>query len=1068
MERIQIINSKLIPPIPSATYMRRSSFIKQMNIAIRHRLTILHSGPGFGKSMGLAQYFKDSKEIYSWYTVTAEDDDIIPFMSYLRESIRRIIPFFGQSLTNVTAPSAFLKEDDLQQWLALFINELCDIKKNLTIIIDDFHLVDHVFQINFLMEKVIELLPPNVRIIIASRALPKWSNLLRLQLKDQYYEMTKEALIFSKEEITVYLEDYFNIEIADNKAEEIVAITEGWAIAINLMAMQLTETELSFSNILKPVFQNLFDYLSEEVFQRRTKKEQAWLMDFAIFPTFSAELIEDFYGKEAVAGLRKLSLEHGFIQTLGEEDSYRYHALYERFLKNKWLQTDPETFSSLHKKATTYYYEKNNFLQATYHASETNDPEFIAKTLTATAIPLIRSGQFDWFLEISSKLDERVKDEHYELFYFEGEVQRYRAYYEQARQAYVTCLAHAEQHQDTYFLSRSNAGLAHIFLDTIQPALAESYLKKAIMWSQHTERMKKSEKAMLKRQFAENLVNLGRAEDALKWVKKEALSSSILREGNLDARIFLRMGKLRGAKTILKEHIAKRTSLPDSHRETEILLSLIYGMIGDVDSALKTAHKGIEIGKEVKSDFIQAVGYTRAGHAETLANPYMLENSLKYYEQAINMIDELNVSRVKAEPLMGLALLKARQGKFQEAIRNGEDALRETEKVNDDWLSGLIRVSLAMIYFYHKDLKQSVSHIQEAKKLFSAGGDRYGEMVCLFWLANIYFHNEKLERFLHAITYFSKICIEDNYLFFLTKDTIFGSFDRQVIYPIFKMALDQRPNEPCIRLIADEIKINEHINHPGYRIFTSTFGRLQVLLGQYVIDENKWQREKAKELLLYFLLNKNRYIRKEEIKQSLWENIDEKTADRNFKVTMNALLKVIEPNRKAREQPYFIMRKNTMYYLNQKADITSDHELFLTYANKGLEETDRNSAIEYLLKASSLYKGTPFEEFRNADWIIRKREELEKRYIHVLEKLARHYLQEREYYQVIKWAEEIVKIDCTWEEAYRLLMHAYFKLENRAQSIKWYEKCVQVLQKELNIGPMDSTNELFQMITESE
>src|SRR5690625_6425726 len=76
MEKLRIINSKLIPPIPSATYMRRSSFIKQMNIAIRHRLTILHSGPGFGKSMGLAQYFKDSKEIYSWYTVTAEDDDI--------------------------------------------------------------------------------------------------------------------------------------------------------------------------------------------------------------------------------------------------------------------------------------------------------------------------------------------------------------------------------------------------------------------------------------------------------------------------------------------------------------------------------------------------------------------------------------------------------------------------------------------------------------------------------------------------------------------------------------------------------------------------------------------------------------------------------------------------------------------------------------------------------------------------------------------------------------------------------------------------------------------------------
>src|SRR5699024_11975150 len=111
MEKIQIIKSKLIPPIPSTTYMRRSSFIKQMNIASRHRLAILHSGPGFGKSMGLAQYFKDSKEIYSWYTATAEDDDIITFISYLKERNRRVIPSFGQSLTNLTASTAFFIAD---------------------------------------------------------------------------------------------------------------------------------------------------------------------------------------------------------------------------------------------------------------------------------------------------------------------------------------------------------------------------------------------------------------------------------------------------------------------------------------------------------------------------------------------------------------------------------------------------------------------------------------------------------------------------------------------------------------------------------------------------------------------------------------------------------------------------------------------------------------------------------------------------------------------------------------------------------------------------------------------
>ena len=67
-------------------------------------------------------------------------------------------------------------------------------------------------------------------------------------------------------------------------------------------------------------------------------------------------------------------------------------------------------------------------------------------------------------------------------------------------------------------------------------------------------------------------------------------------------------------------------------------------------------------------------------------------------------MDELNVSRGKAEPLMGLSILKARQGFIREAIQFGETGLRETEKVNDGWLSGLIRIGLAIVHFYAGNL----------------------------------------------------------------------------------------------------------------------------------------------------------------------------------------------------------------------------------------------------------------------------------------------------------------------------------------------------------------------------
>ena len=64
---------------------------------------------------------------------------------------------------------------------------------------------------------------------------------------------------------------------------------------------------------------------------------------------------------------------------------------------------------------------------------------------------------------------------YYPLHYYEGEAHRYRAYYEKARLAYTACLHLAEENNDAYFLSRANAGIAHIYLDTIQPRYGKAF-----------------------------------------------------------------------------------------------------------------------------------------------------------------------------------------------------------------------------------------------------------------------------------------------------------------------------------------------------------------------------------------------------------------------------------------------------------------------------------------------------------------------------------------------------------------------------------------------------------------
>src|SRR5690625_3506805 len=295
LSRVQIINSKLMPPVPQATYMRLPKLNKKMNLARNYRLTIVQSGPGYGKSLSLAQFMKDTKQSFSWYTVTSEDDNIIPFVAYLLKSIERVQPSFGSSLAQVTIPNLFIKDDELERWLATFINELMEIPEPLTIIIDDFHYVAHEFTINRVMEKIIDLLPPHIKLIISTRIRPKWSNLLTLKMKDQLYDITEKDFLFSKEELVVFLEDYYQLNPSEQQISDIFHFTEGWAIALNLIALQLKESKLSLSS-QSPVLQNIFNYLSEEVFQRKSFDEQQWLLKLSIFPSFSEQIVKEFYG----------------------------------------------------------------------------------------------------------------------------------------------------------------------------------------------------------------------------------------------------------------------------------------------------------------------------------------------------------------------------------------------------------------------------------------------------------------------------------------------------------------------------------------------------------------------------------------------------------------------------------------------------------------------------------------------------------------------------------------------------------------------------------------------------
>ncbi len=183
-------------------------------------------------------------------------------------------------------------------------------------------------------------------------------------------------------------------------------------------------------------------------------------------------------------------------------------------------------------------------------------------------------------------------------------------------------------------------------------------------------------------------------------------------------------------------------------------------------------------------------------------------------------------------------------------------------------------------------------------------------------------------------------------------------------------------------------------------------------------------------------------------------------------MALHALNQVLEPGRPARSTPFFIQRQGSMYGLNPASGFELDAAEFERRILEGLQTRDPDRARSVLAAGLSLYKGEYLPERRYDDWCMEERERLDALFLRGAERLAQLLLEAGDDDGVIHWSERILRRDPCWEEAYRLLMIAYFRKNNRPQSIKWYLRCRQTLERELHIEPMPETERLYRMIRE--
>jgi DNA-binding SARP family transcriptional activator len=160
-----------------------------------------------------------------------------------------------------------------------------------------------------------------------------------------------------------------------------------------------------------------------------------------------------------------------------------------------------------------------------------------------------------------------------------------------------------------------------------------------------------------------------------------------------------------------------------------------------------------------------------------------------------------------------------------------------------------------------------------------------------------------------------------------------------------------------------------------------------------------------------------------------------------------------------------IINTDGRYRLNAEAGVDTDVERFDSVVDTA-ERLARSGAVDDAVRryrdAVGMYQGDLVvgSEIRH----LLERERLRTRFIAARTRLAEYHVARQEHDEALANVLEILRHDPFREDAHRLAMRCYVLLGQRAQALRQYRICRDVLQAEFEAPPERATDELYETI----
>jgi len=330
--------------------LKREQINTELNIVFEYPLTVVVAAMGYGKTTAVRDFLDEKKARYVWLSVQGVQTSAPYIWDNLTRQLAKTQPELGSQLNSLGFPLDASQRDKI-----ISLIEDNTYLSDIVLVIDDYHFA-HSPDLDELVEKIVRTKIKGLHVLIISRTKPAL-NIEELSLKGFCHLFKSDLFEMSEEEIKKYFKIYGH-DIADDKAEKVHRISEGWITAVYLIMQRYSET-----GRMEPGH-NIESLIETAVMSRYTDKEARYLKYLSVLESFTLPQVSYVTEDPAAAGIiQRLSAGNSFIRYDERSDVYHMHNIFSSYLKKGLAeQGDSADIRKIYRRIGQWHIDNGDIL----------------------------------------------------------------------------------------------------------------------------------------------------------------------------------------------------------------------------------------------------------------------------------------------------------------------------------------------------------------------------------------------------------------------------------------------------------------------------------------------------------------------------------------------------------------------------------------------------------------------------------------------------------------------------------------------------------------------------------